>query len=473
MRTGPKPSRAVYPCQRMAAANASAWLGAAVVPLLLTRVAAVRDLMTTRARPVVFGILLSAMLIFAAASPAINTTKTTTRSSAGLREEMLGTGRIELSPVGRTIGNPTPSDIFVVQGTTGADEGFARMVQMIEHDGGGFYRLAESNSESGIVGPDDVVIIKVNSQWNQRGGTNTDLLHSIVRAILDHPAGFTGEVIIADNGQAQYGSSGSGGSLNWQSNNALDPAQSAQTVAETFAGNHRVSTYLWDTITKTEVAEFTDGDLRDGYVVADRRSPSTGIIVSYPKFTTRYGTRVSFAHGIWNEDSGLYNSEQLTIINVPVLKSHMIYGVTGAVKHYMGVVSNKLTSHNAHRKVGSGGMGTQMVETRVPDLNVVDAIWINAKPRSGPSTSYSTATETNTIAASRDAVAIDTWAALHVLLDAAGQLGHSRTNVMDPRTSSGSKFSKWLALSAAELQQAGFAATTDLSKVNIRIEALQ
>ena len=42
IRTGTKPSRAAYPCQRMAAANASAWLGAAIIPMLLKMVIAAR-----------------------------------------------------------------------------------------------------------------------------------------------------------------------------------------------------------------------------------------------------------------------------------------------------------------------------------------------------------------------------------------------------------------------------------------------
>ncbi len=37
------------------------------------------------------------------------------------------------------------------------------------------------------------------------------------------------------------------------------------------------------------------------------------------------------------------------MINVPVLKSHRGYGVTASVKHYMGVVSDKLS-----REMGQG-----------------------------------------------------------------------------------------------------------------------
>ena len=83
------------------------------------------------------------------------------------------------------------------------------------------------------------------------------------------------------------------------------------------------------------------------------------------------------------------------MINVPVLKSHFIFGVTGAVKHYMGVPSDKLTAARGYRRhptVGKGGMGTLMAETRVPTLSVLDAIRVNAKPGTGPKTPFNAAT---------------------------------------------------------------------------------
>ena len=44
----------------------------------------------------------------------------------------------------------------------------------------------------------------------------------------------------------------------------------------------QVSTALWDRITTTQVAEYSEGDARSGYVVESSPSPRTGIIVSYP-----------------------------------------------------------------------------------------------------------------------------------------------------------------------------------------------
>ncbi len=522
LRTGTKPSRAAYPCQRMAAANASAWLGVAVVPAVVRWAWTIRKRIAEKSRVVVFSLsvlLVAAFFVLFGGlvsgwfSSAVGSSGFAAQFGIGpggsgplpapVSEEALrGNGKLELDVEQHLAGPPTPSDIFVVEGTNGADGGFSRLVQLLEEHGDGFYRRANDtgggaatgdgtggaaaageaagktigagNAVRGIIGIDDVVLIKVNAQWNQRGGTNTDLTASIVEAIIDHPDGFSGEVIIADNGQAQFGSGGGGGSLDWGRNNGLDPDRSMEDVAEEFVSEgYRVSAYLWDTITKTRVSEFSDGDSEDGYVVADTPTEPTGIIVTYPKFTTRYGTHVSFSEGIWNPGTRTYDTDGLVVINVPVLKSHSIYGVTAAVKHYMGVVSDKLTSHNAHRSVGNGGMGTQMVETWMPALNVIDAIWINARPGRGPSTSYSVATETNVIAASLDPVALDTWASMNVLIAAAERQGHSRTGSMNPFTDSGSRFSEWLELSAKEIRKAGYPATTDLTEVNIRVESLR
>ncbi len=161
------------------------------------------------------------------------------------------------------------------------------------------------------------------------------------------------------------------------------------------------------------------------------------------------------------------------MINVPVLKSHAIYGVTACVKHYMGVTSDRLTHHAAHRSVGTGGMGTEMAETRVPVLNVLDAIWINAAPGAGPRTGYSQATQTGVIAAALDPVALDCWAATRVLLPAARQLGYHATGSMDPEVTDKGSFGSWLRLSMKALQDAGYPSTLDLDRVNISVTSLE
>ncbi|MEM2850004.1 MAG: DUF362 domain-containing protein, partial [Candidatus Bathyarchaeia archaeon] len=212
--------------------------------------------------------------------------------------------------------------------------------------------------------------------------------------------------------------------------------------------------------------------MEDGYVVNTTVNPRTGIMVSYPKFRTIFGTYISFKYGVWDDDAKTYNSDRLKVINFPVLKSHSIYGVTACVKHYMGVGSDKLTATlgaRMHNTVGTGGMGTEMVETRFPVLNIIDAIWVNAIPGNGPSTSYGDATRVNIIAASTDPVALDYWAAKYILLEVAQFKGYSGVSSIDPDNVETGSFGYWLRLSMDEIRRAGYQATVDEDYMNVYV----
>ncbi|HMK84164.1 MAG TPA: DUF362 domain-containing protein [Candidatus Bathyarchaeia archaeon] len=365
------------------------------------------------------------------------------------------------------------SDIFVVNGISAENFGFGALMSLMERFGSPFYDLSMKNtgqSSEGLIHRDDVIIIKVNSQWDQRGGTNTDLLKEIIRAILAHPDGFNGEIIVADNGQTQFGAQGSGGSLDWKENNAEDHSLSVQRVVDSYSKS-KVSTYLWDKITLTSVKEYSEGDMDDGYIVSQTIDPTTRIKVSYPKFKTKFGTYVSFKMGVWDQEKNSYNDEKLKVLNVPVLKTHSVYGITACVKHYMGVGSDKLGT-GSHASVGRGGMGTQMAQTKRPILNILDAAWINANPRGGPRTTYAAATRTNILMASRDPVAVDYWAVKHVIMEAARAVGHNDLSSIDP-DGENSSFGNWLRLSMQELQKAGHQATMNENQMNVYVHNLR
>jgi uncharacterized protein (DUF362 family) len=354
------------------------------------------------------------------------------------------------------------STIFV-ENTDGTDDGIKRLIHSMQDNGAYFYQTQAS--PSGLIASDDVVLLEINCQWAERGGTNTDLIRSVIQAVLDHPNGFTGEIIVADNGQAQYGSNSRGGSLNWANANAVDRGQSVIKVIQSFqTKGYHVTGVLWDNFTTIRVQEFSKGDKNNGFVVETERH-STGLEISYPKFTTEYGTHVSFKEGIWNDNAGSYNSNKLKVINMPVLKAHMIYQVTGAVKGYMGVVSDKLTSGRAHGSVGRGGMGTQMAGTRMPALNIIDMIWI--APVSGPASSYATAVQINKIAASTDPVALDYWASKNILMPEAAKHPGGRAPSMSPDGTQPGTFGYWLRLSMNELHKAGITATMEESKIQV------
>ena len=343
------------------------------------------------------------------------------------------------------------SAVFV-EHSDGTDDGVIRLIASMEQYGIHFYRT--SDTPDGLVGAGDVVLLQINVQWAERGGTNTDLIGSVIRAIINHPDGFAGEVIVADNGQAQFGSGGTGGNLNWAQSNARDTSRSTQIVINEFREQgYHVTGVLWDEFTTVQVEEFSMGDMRDGFVVGDYIHP-TGLEVTYPKFTTEFGTHVSFRYGIFYADTGAYSPDRLRVINMPVLKSHMIFNQTGTVKGYMGTVSDRLTNARAHHSVGTGGMGTQMVETRMPVLNIMDMIWV--APDRGPSAPFDRAVEINQIAASTDPVAIDVWTTRHILIPEAERIPGGRAAAMDPAGTEPGTFGHWLRLSLDEMLHAGF-----------------
>lgn len=473
IRTGTKPSRAAYPCQQAAAANSYAWLAAFIFPIFSK--ARIRIRQSYIARNLIF--------IAVAALAIIATGVLSVCKMSGDNVGLTTAGQpVELS-LSESLAELTPaSDIFVLQGTSGNDSGVAELIDLMGNHNLLFYNSPVSGKNkgpTGLIARDDTIIIKVNSQWDERGGTNTDLLKALIAAILQHPDEFAGEIIVADNGQAQQGPTGQGGSLNYSRNNAEDISQSVQKVVDSFSGSHKVSTYLWDTITRQRVKEYSEGDMADGYIVDETVNPRTGLMTSYPKFKTKYGTYVSFKLGLWNPQLQTYDSDRLKAINVPVLKSHDDFGVSACVKHYMGVLSYKLTEQlgtNAHEAIVTGGLGTEMVETRFPALNIIDAIWVNAFPGAGPTSSYDAATRTNVIAASQDPIALDYWAAKHILLQAAQNTTYGRTHSssMDPDNMSATgSFGQWLRLSMQEINRAGYQTTVDEARMNVFVSQLQ
>jgi uncharacterized protein (DUF362 family) len=327
----------------------------------------------------------------------------------------------------------------------------------MEENGLAFHAASDSND--GLIAPDDVVILKINCQWSKRGGTNTDLVKSVAKSIAAHPSGFRGEIVIADNGQAQLGSGGAGGRLDWRRSNSLFKDQSVADVVDELKNSVRISGMLWDRFTGERVADFDRGDKTDGFVLEDAILPS-GMQISYPKFTTAHGSQISFKKGVWDKKTQAYSTSGLKVINMPVLKTHILFQATGALKNYMGTTSCKLTNQRSHKSVGEGGMGAQMARTRMPVLNIMDMIWIGAK--TGPGVSYLSAVEKNMIAASTDPAALDYWCVKNVLMPEAFKNSGSilgslalRSALLDPDKSAPGSFGRWLRLSMAELAKEG------------------
>lgn len=272
-----------------------------------------------------------------------------------------------------------------------------------------FYRSSEKSTvsgPSGMIRADDVVLIKVNAQWKYRGCTNSDLIRGLIQRILDHPDGFTGEVVIIENGQGR-------GSLNCDTSasysdssvhaNAQDESHSFLYLVNTVFNDPRVAAYLLDPIRSVIIG--SDDHVTDGYRIYEN--------VSYPCFTTAGGNRVELREGLW-QGSGY--SRNIKLINVPVLKHHDTDGseITESLKHFYGILSMSDGQSGFRHYQGLGETcGKMVVSVRTPVLNIIDAIWVSYSSITGYP--QSTTFRADQILASQDPVALDYWAAKYIL----------------------------------------------------------
>ncbi|MHA2132827.1 MAG: DUF362 domain-containing protein, partial [Candidatus Thorarchaeota archaeon] len=469
-RSGGRPSRIGYPCQQAAIANIQAFQFAllASLPSLSTVAATIRRLRT----PAILTLLVVGSTVVAVDSYILNPRFSFTSQDYDTRVPII------IAPQTATI-SENATDIFVVQNSTrnegNTDDAVSTLFDMMSEQGLHFYQT--ESEENGLIASDDVVLLKVNGQWPYRGGTNTDLLRSVIGMIIGHPDGFTGEVILADNGQGL-------GHMNRPYVNSFYRNISFRELADSF-DSADVSTILWDDLRASEVDDFDEGDFTNGYVLSSDWDSDTEIYVSYPKFMTPYGSYVSFKNGVWDNSTG-FDSDRLKIINMPILKTHFRYGVTASVKHYMGVPKGEIltgTIPHEHFSIALGGMATLMVETRAPVLNILDSIWVNARPtestgRAGPSTSYGDASWTDIISASVDPVGLDYWASRNILIPTAEYLNYTAYDSIDPAyepTSTGimdESFHNYLERSMYILRDAGFHVTMNQSEINVYVAAL-
>jgi hypothetical protein len=115
-------------------------------------------------------------------------------------------------------------------------------------------------------------------------------------------------------------------------------------------------------------------------------------------------------------------------------------------------------------------MGTEIVETRFPTLNLLDAIWVSLTPGNGPRVYFNDATRVDVIAASADPIALDYWASKHILVQGALETGARNASSLDP--DGGGSFATWLRLSMDELVAAGYRATVDETRMNVYVREL-
>lgn len=309
---------------------------------------------------------------------------------------------------------------------------------------------------NGIVGADNVVIIKGNFQWTSRNTTSTDRIKGLIWQILNHPDGFTGEILVCDNTQDI------GTGINQRDNNSEDTAQSIPDVVNTFFAKGYPVYYLdWNYIWDDIANEYSTGDYNNGYVYESSTK------ISYPKFRSPSGNYyISLRYGLWDSLSQVYDSSRLCIIDFPVLKAHSMAGATIAVKNWIGMLT---TAYSSERYGGSSPMhytyffGTYALVARVmavtfPKLSIVDAAWTTTY---GPS-NLTWIQNTKMLLASTDPVAVSWYAAKFILTPIARY--PDQTNPDLPGGSYSTKLINWTTYLH---DVAGFPCTKDSSEISV------
>lgn len=318
--------------------------------------------------------------------------------------------------------------------------GMDALLHLLSTNGTKFYKTARRgplNGSSGLIAADDVVVLKVNAQWKCRGGTNTDMLRGLIHRILGHPDGFTGEVVIFENGQGRPaafdGIHSDADMAEYKPFPELDgkvmvnaEQQDVTTidylVKTVFAGKP-VSSFLMDPHSKVWISN--DDHTTNGY---RRIGVSGSPCISYPCFTTARGNRIELREGVW---TGSGYAQNLKLIHCAVLKDHSgDIGMTGALKIVYGTLSmSDGTSAKRHYEDLGSQCARMWTEVRPPDLNILDCIWVSFGSMKAGGQHVSgcigyppeMTSRQNILLAGHDPLAIDYYASKHILFPLGGE----------------------------------------------------
>ncbi len=335
-----------------------------------------------------------------------------------------------------------------------------------------------------LVGPEDVVLLKPNTQWHSQGMTNTDVLAELIRAVLGRPGGFRGEVVVADNHHCMVDDSRA--FTTDRPNGRFHVNGLVQSFRD--AGHLNVGKVHWhDAGPNPEPWQFDAGGgprvhapgagegyrwwLEECHVTPSRNRCA----MTWPVFRAPLsGDLVDLKDGVFRD--GRATGRPLTFWNVSSICHHSRYaGVTASIKNLMGVVDMTCGFHGpepagyvnthyvgmqsthalwrwAERRGGAvskavhralpeekaldfrhtgGALGHLMRTVRKPDLSIVTAEWIGF----GSRTVRDLSARPGAILAATDPVALDATAAREVLLPAtraAGDAGRPFLEYNDP-----------------------------------------
>ena len=316
----------------------------------------------------------------------------------------------------------------------------------------GTYLHKTAAHPSGIVGSDDIVIIKASLQWDFRNTTSTDRIKGLIWQILQHPDGFTGKILVGDNTQwAPIGE---------DDNNSEDTQQCILDVINTFhSKGYPVYLFRWADIMYNIVTEYSQGDYNDGYPY----DPASKI--SYPKFQSPSGNHyISLKYGIWNETTQTYNHDRLCIVDFPVLKAHGWTGATLAIKNWIGVLT---VAYQNERYGGDDAMHNnymfseyalpaKVMQVTYPKLTIIDAAWTNPERNYG-----NIAIQLKMLLGSTDPFAASWYAAKYMLTPVAYY--PDRTNPDNVGGAYYNCLNNWIKC----MHDSGFTVTKDSSEISV------
>ncbi len=439
IRTGVNPKRLTYPCQQAALPLASSWFIA-----ILGIIGGI--VMFKRFTKVFFILIIVSSISFVYFKYFnINMNKTlgdlpVWESSNTVVSEVYVYDNVIQSKGSLSAGNEFVDDSYL------SDPGIDSLIQIMNTKG--LYLHKNSIRPNGLVGSEDIVIIKGNFQWRNRMSTNTDRVKGVIWQLLSHPDAFSGEILVCDNTQSQIWESTSSdyfGGFNDRSNNSDDLEQSIVDVVNTFkAKGYPVDYYVWDSLNNNNaVHDYDKGDMNDGYVYNPTQH------TSYPKFKTPKDNLVSLKNGIWNSESESFEKDKLVIINMPILKAHGMAGATIACKNYIGCMNVVKTeewygadnnSFHDNYCFNEFALVARQLDETWPDLNIIDATWV------APVNNYSYTQESvqaNTLIASTDPVAASWYSAKYILQPLVSQYNEYKVNPDDIEGTYGKNLNYW------------------------------
>jgi len=398
LRSGTNPKRLTYPCQQVAFPIASSWviavgalLAGSFIIKLLTRIASIALIL----------VVLGWVMISAIKSSALSkgTGDLPTWQVTNPVSEVFVLDHIPLTPGSLAAGNTSVPDEYL------PDLALDSLILIMDRND---LHLYSTGTEDGLIGYDDIVVIKGNFQWKENLGTNTDRIKGLIWKILQHPDGFNGEIIVCDNTQ---------GERNFEEcNNSEDPDQSIVDVVNTFsAKGYPVYLVQWDLIMNIQVEEYSSGNMLDGYFYDNSTK------ISYPKFQSPAGHFISLSKGIWNPENSSYDRSKLVLINFPVTKAHLYTGATLGIKNWVGVMTiadfyerygDKESMHNYYI-FGDYQLTAKIMAETFPDLTIIDGTW--TAPSNNFTPSIYNRIRTDMLVASTDPVASSWYTAKYIL----------------------------------------------------------